>query len=58
MRILETVGVPPFVGFHHWLSLDCLAVMIVATFHHLCLNFPVLMSTAVAAVNIVVDLHL
>ena len=53
--------VPHFVGFHHWLSLDSLAVMIAITFHHSCLNFPVLVSAAAApilasTINIVVDL--
>ena len=50
MRILETMGVPPFVGFHHWLSLNSLAVMIATMFHHSCLNFLVHVSTTVAPI--------
>ena len=50
MRILETMGVPPFVGFHHWLSLNSLAVMIATMFHLSCLNF--LLHVSAAAVPI------
>ena len=50
MRILETMRVPPFVGFHHWLSLNSLAVMITTMFHHSCLNFLVHVSAAAAPI--------
>ena len=58
-----TMGVPPFVRFHHWLSLNSLAMMIAAMFHHSCMYFPILVyaTTApirVAIVNIVVELPL
>ena len=62
VRILETMGVPPFVGFHHWFSLNSLAAMIAATFHLLCLNFLVFVYAVgaspilVVAINMVVDL--
>ena len=42
---------------YHWLSLESLVVMIVATFHHSCMNFPVHLSDVVV-VNIVVDIPL
>ena len=53
MRILETMGVPPFVGFQHWLSLNSLAVMIATMFHHSCLNFLVHVSAAAAHILVV-----
>ena len=45
---LETMGVPPFVGFQHWLSLNSVAVMIATMFHHSCLNFIVHVYAAAA----------
>ena len=50
MRILETMGVPPFVGFHNWLSLNSMAVMIDTMFHHSCLKFLVHVSTTDAPI--------
>ena len=50
MRILETMGVPLFVGFHHWLSLNSLAMMIATMFHHSRLNFLVHVSAVVAPI--------
>ena len=50
MRILETMGVPPFVGFHYWFSLNSLVVMIDTMFHHSCLNFLVHVSAAAAPI--------
>ena len=63
LRILETLGVPPFVGFHHWLPLNSMAMMIATMFHHSCLNFLVHVSATAApilaaTINIFVDLPL